>query len=224
MILALIRKEWEKSRITILAGSIFILFFLIKIYFEISNKLEHNNPSTILLSIIQMQNIEVTYFFMTISLFGIFLAISQYRPEKEDAKVRLHLHLPLKRTILINFIIFYGIAVIFIITVISNMIFFIIITNFFPIEIFYAFESNLISYFCIAIISYLALGIIIIHPLMIVKISILLLTYAINTSYFYDTAIFFSGENMYYYFIFICISYYFSFIRSFEIYTQGYTK
>jgi len=224
MIKALIKKEWKKTGVVVYSVGLFSLLALFKIYFDLSSAMEMMNPSEVVSRLINRQDLEISYFIYATAFFGLFLGIAQFIPEKESARVRLHLHLPLEKTFLINFFLFYGLILIAIFSVITSALFFFILTHFVPIELFYAFESKILAYICLSVIAYLGTGILIMNPKIKIKISIVILTMLLVEVYQNYTTAYFSGENLYYYFIFIAVAYYLAFLKTFDLYTQGYTK
>ena len=224
MIKALIKKEWKKTGVVVYSVGLFSLLALFKIYFDLSSAMEMMNPSEVVSRLINRQDLEISYFIYATAFFGLFLGIAQFIPEKESARVRLHLHLPLEKTFLINFFLFYGLILIAIFSVITSALFFFILTHFVPIELFYAFESKILAYICLSVIGYLGTGILIMNPKIKIKISIVILTMLLVEVYQNYTTAYFSGENLYYYFIFIAVAYYLAFLKTFDLYTQGYTK
>lgn len=224
MIKALIKKEWKKTSIVVYSIGLFSLLALVNIYFDLSNAMEMMNPSEVVSRLINRQDLEVSYFFLNVAVFGMLLALAQFKPEKDSARVRLHLHLPLSKSFLINFFLIYGLALIAIFSVITTVLFFFILMNFVPIELFYAFASKLLAYICLSVIGYLGTAILIMNPKIKIKIAIFILTMLLVVVYGGYTVAYFSGENLYYYFIFIVVAYYFALLNTFDLYTRGYTK
>lgn len=224
MIKALTKKEWKKTKYVILAFSIITLISLVFIHLDIKNALEFNNPSDILLNTINKESLNIDYYKLAILAIGGFIGFFQFSPEVSKARIRLHLHLPVKQSRLINFLIIYGLLAILIVFLISNIIFYFSVTQFYPIELFYAFQTKIIVSLPMSIIWYLSIAIFLIQPLKIMKVGILALSILITLLYSATTGGFFLGNNMYLYSIVIIASYYLLLLNAFNTYTKGYIK
>lgn len=224
MIQALIKKEWKKSKFIILSLSFLILISLLFIFINLSNTLANNLPNEILVNLIKTENFTLLYYQIFIVILGLLLSYYQFNPEITMARIRLHFHLPLNQNFLIHFLIMSALFTISIIFFISNLIFLLIITNFYPIEIFYALNSKMFLAFILSLISYLTIAIFIVNPIKKIKVSILILSIFIFLLYISYSAKFFTGNNLYYFSTLIIFSYYGLLFNSFKTYTKGYTK
>lgn len=225
MISALIQKEWKKTKYVIFFAIAILSIALFHFYFSINNALEHNAPSDIFQDIIRKEGtINISFLVYIISFIGPVLAFFQFSQEVAKGRLRIHLHFPLKQNFLIHFFSIYGVFVLSSIFLIANIILFLSLTKFFPIEIFYAVETKfLISYF-ITLCFYFAIAVFLINPVKMIKIGVLvisILVYLLFTEY---TRKFFVGQNLYYYFPLVILSYYLLLFASFKLYTKGYIK
>lgn len=224
MIKALIKKEWKKSKNVIKIFAILCLFSLAYILFDIRQLLEYMEPSIALQEIINKGVINLDYIKLFIMIFGGVLAFVQFYPEVTNARIRLHLHLPINQNLLINTFMFYALSIIFGFCFISNLILFLCIISFFPIEIFYAFETIIFESFIISILSYFCIAIFLVNPAKNIKIAIFILSLLIGMIYQDYTKSFYVGTSLFLYFIFIFIAYYSLLFSSFKTYTKGYVK
>jgi len=225
MIKALIKKEWKKTKNITIFFVIILTISLIHFYFSLSNALEHNAPSDIFQDIVRKEGtIDISFLLYIITFIGPLLAFFQFSSEVSKARLRIHLHLPLKQNFLIHFFSIYGVSVISFIFIIANVIVFLSLNTFFPIEIFYAVESKfLISYF-ISLGLYFSLAIFLINPSKVIKIGITTLSILTSLLFLDHVGRFFVGQNLYFYFPFILLSYYLLLFHSFKLYTKGYVK
>lgn len=224
MIKALIKKEWKKSKNIIILFAILCIFSLAYIVFDIKNLIEYMRPSDALQEIINKGVLNLSYIKNFIMILGGVLAFTQFYPEVSNARIRLHLHLPMNQNFLIHTFIFYGLSIIILFSLISNLIFFLSIIVFFPIEVFYAFETILFEAFIISTLAYFCIAIFLINPSKNIKVAIFLLSLLIGMLYQEYVKGFFVAQNLYYYFCFIFITYYTLLFNSFKTYAKGYVK
>lgn len=224
MIASLVKKEWKKTKTIISLFAVLSIIALAFIYFGMKNLVEYNEAHLALQEIISKSKINLTYIKNFLMIFGVILGFFQYYPEVVHARVRLHLHLPVKQNYLIHVFMVYGLGVILLFSCIVNGIFFASIVSMFPVELFYGFETKLFSAFLLSIIGYLGIAIFLITPSKNVKLGIFALSLALLMVYQDYTRGYFAGETLYYYFSFIFIAYYMLLFDSFKTYTRGYVK
>lgn len=224
MIYGLIKKEWKKTKNTIILFAILCFTALCFIFFDLNNLQEYNKASLALQELISKERINLTFISNFLIAFGSLLAYVQFYPEVQNARIRLHFHLPLNQSFLINFFPLYSLVILLVFAFITNSFIFISIISFYPIELFWAFQTKLINAYELSILAYLCIAVFLISPSRQIKIAILILSLLIAMIYMDYTSIFFIGENLYKYFIFIFISYYFLLLQAFKTYTKGYIK
>lgn len=224
MLQAIFLKEFLKTRYVIYIFAILFSLSLFGIFFSLKSLLEHQQPTSILMSIVFKQDFDYHFLLEFIPVFALILACFQYYPEITKARVRLHLHLPLSKSFLVASIIAIGFGILLSFFLLIEVLFYFSITHFFPIEVYLALNSNLLPVFLEAFIIYLCVGIAFVSPKLPFKIAIVVFTLLLSMYFSKIMGKFFKAEYLNLYMLGIIGIYTFSLFNAFRAYTKGYIK
>lgn len=225
MLKALIYKEFLKTKNIIFIFLIMLIMVIFKTYLDAKNAFEYNDGVNVVLFIAQKHVFDFNYLDFICPIFAILLAVYQFYKEVNDAKIRLHLHLPLSYIKLISFLIFSGIVFLGVIFILVTIGYYFILNHFYPPQIFNAVLSKLIPIFLLSLLCYICVMISFLEPKMIRKFVYLIATYFIfNTFMKLNNIAFFISEYANFYIIFIILIYILTSYSVFVMYKKGYIK
>lgn len=156
MLGAILYKEYIKTYKVIYIFAVLIAYSLFKTFLDAKNTLEFFDATSAILSISQMGRFDFNNIKYFCFLFAMALGVSQFYPEVNQARIRLYLHLPMSHLKLITIILFSGIIVLSLFFAVVSFFYYLILSSYYPFEVFTALYSKLFPIFLGSILCYLA--------------------------------------------------------------------
>ena len=156
MLNAILYKEYIKTHKVIFIFTVLIAYSLFQTFLDAKNTMEFYDATSAILGISQMGRFDFNNIKYISFLFAIALGIAQFYPEVNQARIRLFLHLPMTHIKLITTILFSGIVLLVVFFAVISLFYYLILSSYYPIEIFTALYSKLFPIFLGSILCYLA--------------------------------------------------------------------
>lgn len=198
MMRSIFYKEFLKTYKILIPFLFVFIVILVDTLLDARNNLEYYDPTAVVLAIIQKSDFSFNYIDIAMLALGVVLAIFQFYPEVSGAKVRLHLHLPLGYHILVSSFLIYGLGILLLYIVALGSGYYMILSFYYPIEVFWAIFSKLSSIFISSIFLYLATALIFVEPNIKLKLSYFALTVLIMRLYFAQSSGAYFVKKLYY--------------------------
>lgn len=224
MLKALIYKEFLKTYKII---AIFIVIFLgviLKTYLDAKNAFEYNDGVKVILYIAQREVFNFNYLEYFCPIFAIVLAIAQFYIEVSNARVRLHLHLPLSYFKLITFLISIGILFLILIFALITFGYLKVLNHFYPHEIFEAVFSVMLPIFLASLLCYLSVLMVFLEPNLLKKTIYIISTYLLFNLSMDIKNLFFASKIMNEFMVIVILIYAITSYHVFLTYKKGYIK
>lgn len=156
MLSSILYKEYIKTHKIIFFFGILILYSLFQTFIDAKNSIELYDPVSVILGITQMGRFDFNNIYYFCTIFAIVLGIAQFYPEVNQARIRLYLHLPMSHFKLVSIIVFSGLFLLGFFFLVITLVYKLILTSYYPAEVFDALFSKLFPMFLSSILFYLA--------------------------------------------------------------------
>lgn len=225
MISAILYKEWLKTYKIIILFLVVFTISILNTFFDAKNTVEFYETTNAILNITIFARFKYNFIDSIPLLFAVSLGTFQFYPEVVNARIRLFLHLPLSHFKLTSTLIFSGLILLLIIFTIVIYSYYLILSSFYPIEVYDAIYSKLVPIFLAAILAYLSTLLAFLEPKVIRKVLYTILSFFILSVYLkYSQTGYFVSDFLNITIIFIILIYIISAYEVFTSYTKGYIK
>ena len=222
--LAIFKKEWLKTKYILITFFVVSLISLGHFIVSIDNIIEFTSPEQYINGIVYYEKFSFKSVLFINMFFAALLGFYQYYKERENGRLRLHLHLPYSYFRNINVLVIFGISTLVAIFLIEYLLFLTFASSYLPTEVITTLSSKFFITFLISIAIYLSAPSYTIEPnkLKIIA-SYILLTLVILYEIDINSG-FFSHEGVWIFFIWIIFFQLATLFLSFYRYTKGYIK
>lgn len=225
MIYSIIYKEFLKSYKIIMIFAVILVWSLFDTFLDVKNSIEYMTATNAILNISQMGRFDYNYIKYICLIFSIALGIAQFYPEVTNARIRLFLHLPMSHLKLISILISIGIIFLILVFSLITLIYYFILTSYYPQDIYQAINSRLVPIFLSSILCYLTTMIVFLEPQVIKKILYAAITFFTLLIYLaYSQSAYFVSYLYNITCLIILIIYIITIFEVFNSYTKGYIK
>lgn len=221
---AILFKEWLKVK------NIYFLFLavmcvnLIQIYNSITSTIEYKSAISFVGKVVHYKSFDFNGIFYTNILIALVIGLFQFYKERDNARIRLHMHLPYSYLTNINSMIFSGLFLVFITFLFQFFVFYFLVQTYLPQEVIYPLVLKLICSFFNGFIVYLAAPSVLIEPNKIKNLSSILITSLFVLVSFWINISYYTSEKILFVYLIAILFQFANLYLSFYRYTKGYIK
>jgi len=225
MFKSLIYKEWRKTYMVIIPFFFLFLGIMLDTLLDARKALEFYEPVQNLMQIAFKNRFQFNYIGIASLVFAASFGVFQFYPEISQARVRLHLHLPLSYTKLVGIFILYGLAVLSLFFALVTLGYYCILTTYYPVEVFWAVFSKLLPTFLSALFLYLTTSLVFVTPRLKSKFAYITLGILIMRAYYpHIQKLYFETFMLNIAMVVVLVLYTAALFHAFSSYKRGYIK
>lgn len=225
MLNAILYKEFIKTYKVILIFIAIFTYSLFDTFLDTKNTIEFYEATSAILNITLLGRFDFNFIKFISIIFAISLGVAQFYPEIASGRIRLYLHLPMSHFKLISILIFSGLGLLSLVFSIIWFSYYMILSSYFPVEVFDAINSKLTPFFLASIFAYLTTLLAFLEPKIDKKVLYVMISLAVLILYLkYSQITYFVSDFMNIIMgVIICI-YILTIYEAFTTYTKGYIK
>ncbi|MCV6609105.1 MAG: hypothetical protein OIF32_12905, partial [Campylobacterales bacterium] len=158
------QKEWLKTKYILIGSFAAILFSFINFIVSIDNGIEFNKPAVYINGIVYYEQFSFGSFLLINVIIAGILGLYQFFKERENGRLRIHLHLPYTYFHNINSMVAFGGLSLLVIFTIEFILFWAFASYYFPVEIVSVLSVKLIISFLISFATYFSAPAVMVEP------------------------------------------------------------